>query len=114
MKRFNTFNESDHLYRNACISHDFSRMSERSSQPRMSQETRDSLLRLDSIIDEILSRDIIIKIPKPVDKTRERDPEILVYGAMLAKAEINGLTIQCGHVIGRDVIDASLLSLAAK
>ena len=89
-------------------------MSERSSQPRMSQETRDSLLRLDSIIDEILSRDIIIKIPKPVDKTRERDPEILVYGAMLAKAEINGLTTQCGHMIGRDVIDASLLSLAAK
>lgn len=100
-------NRNDPFKFNSSLYH---RISERSS----SQETRDSFRLLDSIIDEILSRDIIIKIPKPVDKTRERDPEILVYGAMLAKAEINGLTIQCGHMIGRDVIDASLLSLAAK
>ena len=41
----------------------------------------------------MMSRDIIIKIPKPANETRERDPEILAYGAMLANAKINGLTI---------------------
>ena len=76
--------------------------------------TPSSFRLLDSIIDEILSRHIIIKIPKTANETRERDPEILAFGAMLANVEINGPTIQFGHVIGRDVIDTSLLNLVAK
>jgi len=86
--RFNNF-----IYRNHPFKLDSSlhhRIFERSSQPRTSQETRNA----DSIIDErMMSRDIIIKIPKPANETRERDPEILAYGAMLANAKINGLTI---------------------
>ena len=111
MKFDDDLNRNDPFKFNSSLYH---RISERSSQRRTSQETRDSFRLLDSIIDEILSRHIIIKIPKTANETRERDPEILAFGAMLANVEINGPTIQFGHVIGRDVIDTSLLNLVAK
>jgi len=98
-------NRNDPFKFNSSLYH---RISERSSQRRTSQETRDFFLLHDNIIDEALSRHIIIKIREPANETRERDPEIL------ANVEINGPTIQFGHVIGRDVIDTSLLNLAAK
>jgi hypothetical protein len=58
---------------------------------RMSQETRDTLHLVDSILDEILSRDNIIEI--------------------VAIVEASGLTIQGGHVVGGDVSDRCIPSV---
>ena len=49
---------------------------------RMNQETRDTLHLVDSIVDEILSRDNIIEIAKPVAEAREWNP--IIHSAMLA------------------------------
>jgi hypothetical protein len=48
----------------------------------MNQETRDTLHLVDSIVDEILSRDNIIEIAKPVAEAREWNP--IIHSAMLA------------------------------